>query len=210
MAFGRRHSRRRRAEAATTGDRAAHDAPALGPSTTVTSAATWHGQRRTSPLARAPAPSPSRSSAPVLRRSASTGGDPTWLRKGTRRSVGDPPEGGGIAAGDQDHDPASPLCSPQPRPGFGAPNLALGCPCSCGARLTVLRLSRVRRSPLVPVLECPRGPPGQPTCDGAAAARPAGMARGAVAPSGAGQRRRHGRPVPGCPGQPTDHGVQDF
>jgi hypothetical protein len=37
--------------------------------------------------------------------------------------------------GDQSDDPASPFCSPQPRPGFGAPNLALGCPRSRGARL---------------------------------------------------------------------------
>ena len=70
-------------------------------------------------------------------------------------SIGSPPEGGGVASGDQAHDPASPFRSPQPRPGFGAPNLALGCPRRRGARPPVFLLPCFRLSLLVLSLEVP-------------------------------------------------------
>src|SRR5512136_2037275 len=65
----------------------------------------------------------------------------------TMLSIGRSPEGGRVALGDQQRDPASPVRTPKPLPGFGSLNLALEWPIGPEARLDVTSgVSRHRTS----------------------------------------------------------------
>jgi hypothetical protein len=55
----------------------------------------------------------------------------------TMLTIGKSPEGGGVASGDQERDPASPVRTPKPLPGSGPLNLALERPSGPEARLDV-------------------------------------------------------------------------